>query len=141
MARIYATTEDLTTYLGAGGTVPANATSLLRSASLLISSETRTAVYPTDSGGYALDTTVRAAFRDAACAQVMFWDAMKIDPTLGAAGVAPIAASKSIRGASIQYSTYVSTAQARANAAGVLGPDAWYALDEVGLLNQPPTGY
>ena len=131
--RIYATIEDLTVWLDPD-TVPAGAAGLLRSASGLVRSETKTAVYATDTDGYPTDTALRTAFREAVCAQAKFWADHKINPSLGAAGVAPLAASKSIGGASIQYSTYVSTAAARANAAGVLGPDAWYILADAGLL-------
>ena len=131
--RIYATTEDLTAWL-APNPVPEDAAGLLRSASFLVRSETKTAIYNTDADGYPTDEGKLGAFRDAVCAQAKFWADHKINPSLGAAGVAPLAASKSIGGASIQYSTYVSTAEARANAAGVLGPDAWYILADAGLL-------
>lgn len=134
--RLYATEADLTAWL-APAAVPATFAGLLRSASGLIRSETKTAIYATDSLGFPSDTDTRAAFKDAACAQAKFWADHSIDPSLGAAGVAPLAASKSIGGASIQYSTYVSTAEARANAAGVLGPDAWYILNDAGLLGNP----
>lgn len=134
--RIYATPEELALWL-APKPAPDDAAGLLRSASGLIRSETKTAIYATDSLGYPSNTEIRAAFKDAACAQAKFWADHSIDATLGAAGVAPLAASKSIGGASIQYSTYVSTAEARANAAGVLGPDAWYILADAGLLGNP----
>lgn len=135
--RVYATTQELTEWLGEAP-VPADADRLLRSASRIIGSETKTAIYATDTDGYPTDTPLRDAFREATMEQVMFWADHNIKPWLGAAGVAPLAASKSIGGASVQYSTYVSTAEARANAAGVLGPDAWYILDEAGLLNNSP---
>lgn len=131
--RIYATTADLTTWMEPKP-IPANATSLLRSASNLVYSETKTAFYTTDAAGMPTHPLVVEAFRDATTAQAQFWDTMKVDPSLGAAGVAPLAMSKSIGGASIQYSTYVFTAQARADAAGVLGPEAFYALQQAGLL-------
>ena len=134
--RIYATTEDLTEWMSPVA-IPENAAGLLRSASGLIRSETKTAIYSTDVDGYPTDPVLVTAFMEAACAQTKFWTDHKIDPSLGAAGVAPLAASKSIGGASIQYSTYVSTAEARANAAGVLGPDAWYILADAGLLGNP----
>lgn len=130
--RLYATENDLAGWLGTAA--PADAGALLRSASGLVRSETKTAVYATDVDGYPADTALRTAFREAVCAQAKFWADHGINPSLGAAGVAPLAASKSIGGASIQYSTYVSTAEARANAAGVLGPDAWYILADAGLL-------
>lgn len=131
--RLYATESDLTDWL-APTSLPADAAGLLRSASGLVRTETKTAQYATDADGYPTDTALRTAFREAVCAQAKFWSDHKINPSLGAAGVAPLAASKSIGGASIQYSTYVSTAEARANAAGVLGPDAWYILSDAGLL-------
>jgi hypothetical protein len=134
--KLYATTEELSAWMEPEA-APANAASLLRSASGLIRSETKTARYVTDVDGYPTDTALRTAFREAVCAQAKFWSDHKINPSLGAAGVAPLAASKSIGGASIQYSTYVSTAEARANAAGVLGPDAWYILADAGLLGGP----
>lgn len=135
--RIYATIEDLTEWM-APKPIPANAASLLRSASNLAYSETKTAFYATDTAGMPTHPEILEAFRDATTAQCQFWADMKVDPSLGAAGVAPLAAAKSIGGASIQYSTYVSTAEARANAAGVLGPDAFYALEQAGLLSGQP---
>ncbi|MCQ1951616.1 hypothetical protein NNX28_16990 [Arthrobacter sp. zg-Y859] len=129
--RTYATEEDLT---DAKVDVPENAAGLLRSASSLVRSSTKTARYRTDGHGMPVEPYIVDAFRDATCAQVKFWADMGVDPTLGAAGVKPLAASKSINGASVQYSTYVSTAEARANAAGTLGPDAYYILEDAGLL-------
>ena len=129
--RVYATEEDL---VDAKVTVPENAAGLLRSASFLIRSSTKTARYRTNGEGMPSEPFISAAFRDATCAQVKFWADMGVDPTQGAAGVKPLAASKSINGASVQYSTYVSTAEARANAAGTLGPDAYYILEDAGLL-------
>jgi hypothetical protein len=131
--RIYATNDDLAAWPGIEA-VPADAASLLLLASGLIRTETKTARYATDNAGYPAVPMIRDAFRDAVCAQVKFWIDHKINPSLGAAGVAPLAASKSIGGASIQYSTYVSTAQARADAAGTLGPEAWYILADAELL-------
>lgn len=131
--RIYATETDLAEWPGIE-TVPADAASLLLSASGLVRQETRLARYATDTLGFPSVPMIRDAFRDAVCAQVKFWIDHKINPSLGAAGVAPLAASKSIGGASIQYSTYVSTAQARADAAGTLGPEAWYILADAELL-------
>jgi len=132
--RIYATEAEVQDWIGDGSPLVVNAASLLRSASGLVRQETRAAVYATDSEGYPSVPMVRDAFRDATCAQVKFWVDQNIDPSLGAGGVAPLAASKSIGGASIQYSTYVSTAQARADAAGTLSPEAWYILADAELL-------
>jgi len=131
--REYATTEDLAAWLDPDP-VPANAAGLLRSASGLVRSETKRAVYAVDAGGYPTDTALRTAFRDAVLAQAKFWADSNIDPALGAAGVQPLAASKSIGSASIAYSVYAATAEARANSAGALGPDAFYILEDAGLL-------
>lgn len=131
--KIYATPGELAAWLDPEPS-PANAAGLLRSASGLIRSETKTAIYTTDAEGYPTDTSTREAFRVATMAQVKFWSDSSINPALGAAGVQPLAASKSIGGASIAYSVYAATAEARANSAGALGPDAFYILEDAGLL-------
>lgn len=133
----YATTEDLAAWLDPEP-APANAGALLRSAAGLIRSSTKMARYATDADGYPTDTPVREAFRDATAAQAAYWAGLGIDPAKGAAGVTPLATSKSIGGASITYSIYASTAEARAGAAGVLGPDAFYILEGAGLLSGAP---
>jgi hypothetical protein len=127
--RIYATTEELADWVDP---LPENAAGLLRSASGLVRSETRTAVYATDAGGYPTDTALRTAFRDAVCAQVKFWADLKVDPSTGAAGVKPAAASKSIGGASITYETGATVA--KVEALNAMAPDAWLALSDAGLL-------
>lgn len=132
--RTYATPEELTAWLEPEP-APANAAGLLRSASSLIRSETKRATYATDADGYPTDTKLRTSFREATMAQAAYWSASQIDPALGAAGVKPLAASKSIGGASIAYSVYAATAEARANSAGALGPDAFYILEDAGLLS------
>lgn len=131
--RVYASIEDIRWDMGPTKP-PENAEGLLRAASSLIRSSTKTARYRTDGKGMPSDRFIANAFRDATCAQVKFWAAMGVDPSLGAAGVKPLAASKSINGASVQYATDASTAEARANAAGTLGPDAYYILEDAGLL-------
>ena len=134
--KLYATVDELTEWLSPK-TAPADAGDLLQSASNLIRSETKRAIYATDSAGYPTDTQTRQAFRVATMAQVKFWADSKINPALGAAGVQPLAASKSIGGASIAYSVYAATAEARANSAGALGPDAFFILEDAGLLDGP----
>lgn len=49
------------------------ATRLLTSASKEIRNATKTAIYDTDTDGYPTDTEVRQAFRDACCAQALWW--------------------------------------------------------------------
>lgn len=134
---VYATEADLQAWIGTDP-LPANAAGLLRSASNLVRSSTKMAVYTVDTAGYATVTATREAFRDATTAQAKYWADLGIDPSKGAAGVAPLAASKSIGGASINYSVYAATAEARAGAAGVLGPDAFYILEGAGLLSGRP---
>lgn len=129
--RIYATPEELTAWLSPT-TAPDDAAGLLRSASGLIRSETKLAVYPVDTDGYASNTQTRAAFKDATCAQVKYWLDHKIDPSLGVAGLQPAAVSKSIGGASITYESGATAAKAEALAG--LAPDAHYILSDAGLL-------
>ena len=135
--KLYATEADLSAWM-APAPAPENAAALLRSASGLVRSSTKMATYGTDADGYPTNTALRTAFRDATTAQAKYWADLGIDPSKGAAGVAPLAASKSIGGASINYSVYATTAEARAGAAGVLGPDAFYILEEAGLLSGRP---
>ena len=127
--RLYATEAELSAWM-APTAAPANAGALLRSASSLIRAETRSARYDTDTDGYPTDTALRAAFREAVCAQAKFWADHKVDPSLGHAGVKPAAVSKSIGGASITYG------QPTAGAEDVLGlaPEAYYILADAGLL-------
>jgi hypothetical protein len=139
MPRTYATPAQLAEYTNEAA--PDDAVGLLRSASLLIGTETRTARYPVDKDGYPRDPALLADFRNAACAQAAFWAGLKIKPYLGAAGIAPVASSKSIRSASFQYAATADTARARADAATQLAPDAWRILDDAGLLNTPPGSY
>jgi hypothetical protein len=94
--------------------------------------------YATDDAGLPTDLATRQAFRDATTAQAQYWADLNIDPSKGAAGVTPLAASKSIGGASINYSVYAATAEARAGSAGTLGPDAFYILESAGLLAGSP---
>jgi hypothetical protein len=131
--RIYATEAELADWLGTAA--PANAGALLRSASSLIRAETRSARYVTDTDGYPTDTALRTAFREAVCAQAKFWADHKVDPSLGPAGVAPAAVSKSIGGASITYESGATSAKAE-QVAG-LAPDAYYILADAGLLGGP----
>ncbi len=75
MAQVYATRADLLAYAPAGVTVPADpeATRLLTSASKELRRATVCAIYSTDTDGYPSDATIRQAFRDACCAQAVWW--------------------------------------------------------------------
>lgn len=74
MGRVYATAADYQTY--SGQTPPADIDRQLARASELLDSEVlMTAWYNTDPAtGLPTDSTVAAAFSQAACAQVEFWD-------------------------------------------------------------------
>ncbi|MBW5420272.1 hypothetical protein GKQ77_01635 [Streptomyces sp. BG9H] len=71
MGRVYATTAELEAFTGQPA--PANVARLLARASRLVSAATKAALYDTDPAGYPTDTDIRAAFRDATCAQVGEW--------------------------------------------------------------------
>lgn len=135
MSVIYATVDDL-------GKPPWNldidpdvAEKLIARASRLARQATITARYDVDDNGAPTDETIAAAFRDAVCSQVETWTALDIDPAKGAADGGKAVAAKSFGGASIQYSTYASTVEARARAATQLSLDAHIILAEAGLTN------
>ena len=143
---IYASSDDLTSgetpWLTA---TPTNAGSLLRSASLIVSRETKAAFYDTDSDGYPTDTVTREAFRQATCAQVAGWVSLGIDPmNLGLDGKAPVR-SKQLDGAAIGYDTSASVSAAalatRQAAADDLNSQAVEILREAGLLGTRVWGY
>lgn len=77
MGLVYATQADLVAYTPAKHVdrIPGEpeASRLLAIASKEVLLATRTAVYDTDSDGYPTNTDVRAALRDATCAQALWW--------------------------------------------------------------------
>lgn len=138
MSLVYATSADFTTWTG-NGSPPTNITSLLRSASLLVTEETVTAYYTVDDTGIPTDATVLQAFTDATCAQAAVWVGLGIDPNLaGLDRAAPIKSSK-IGTANVERDTsIVSSAAALASAQAViedLCTDAQRILRQAGLLN------
>ncbi|MFT8442192.1 MAG: hypothetical protein ABF780_05715 [Bifidobacterium aquikefiri] len=139
----YAVADDYRTYCGlsAADTVPANLTQLLRAASLAVREYTGTLFYQTDSDGIPVDAILSAAFRDATCAQAQAMDALGIDPAMGGAIQPNTAASKSISGASVSYTTseQQTAAQLREQVANGLAPIAIRILRASGamLLTQP----
>ena len=72
----YATTTELAAYLG--DVIPDDAERLLDQASTLIDTHIL-AAYPTDANNDPTDTDDIAAFRDATCAQVEYWQAVGED--------------------------------------------------------------
>lgn len=133
----YATAADLAAWTGA--TAPSNATTLLRTASLIVRRVTRTAVYATDTTGLPTDTDTIDAFRDATCAQAAAMDANGVDPLAGQAGASQEVASTSIGSASVSF--VAGSGSAAAALLSDLCAEAAMILGEAGLLNnQPLTG-
>jgi len=139
MSRIFATVSDLNaapwslTALSA-----ADAARMLAFASRLVSHATMSAIYDADTDGMPTDADLKEALQEATCSQVATWSALTVDPAAGAADGGTTVASKSFGGASIQYSVYASTAQARAKAATSLSQDARLILTEAGLTAAGP---
>ena len=134
---IYATTAELQEWLD-GEALPANAASLLRSASLMVRSETMTAVYDTDDQGKPTDTATAEAFRDATCAQAQAWAAMGIKPTTAGVPQAAPVRSKKLASGGIEYDTSVNSSvaafQAKQQAAKTLCAESWMILQQAGLM-------
>jgi len=132
---IYATSAELTTW---GVTPPANATTLLRSASILVRRATMTAIYDVDAAtSLPTDADKVAALRDATCSQVGTWLALAIDPaTGGAAGAGKVVSAKSLGSGTITYAV-TEVAQALADAATSLCQEALLILADAGLTGSP----
>ena len=134
---VYATADDLTTW-GLTPT-PANAASLLRSASLLVRRATLTTRYAADTAGAPTEPVTIEAFRDATCAQVAAWAAADIDPTAGGVQLqaAPTKA-KALGTARVEYDTAaaasVTAMTARTQAATQLCQEAVLILADAGLV-------
>lgn len=69
----YATSEQLTAFLGASSPAPSDVDRLLARASEVIDQALRSSVYATDDAGAPTDAAVITALADATCAQVEFW--------------------------------------------------------------------
>lgn len=140
---VYATTDDLTAAPWSLTITPEQAGPQLRLASALVREATMTARYATDEDGAPAHAPIRAAFRDAVCAQVAAWTASGIDPQAGAAQVAaaPVA-SKRLGSAQIAYDTSgaasVTALAARARAATALCREAVLILRDAGLVVAAP---
>lgn len=141
---LYATSTDLASWTGQAA--PDDAAALLRSASVLVRTATRAALYDVDSAGKPSDAVILGAFRDATCAQAAAWSAAKINPAEQGLGLGePGVVSKSMGGRTVQYadlSGSVTIQQQRATAATELCPEARNILAAEGLLDgQPGIGY
>jgi len=83
MPRVYATSTDLAAYTGSSA--PADADALLAKASRFLDSVVfRLCWYAVGDDGLPTNDLVTAAFRDATCAQAVWWD--QLGDSTGAAG-------------------------------------------------------
>jgi hypothetical protein len=129
----YATSDDLKTWMGLD-TAPANATVLLRSASMLVRDAISGAYYLTDTDGLPTEANVIAALRDATSVQAAAWSTLKIDPLAGGVITSGIKTSKGIGTANITYADAAQAAAARTAAADGLVPEAQRILNAEDLL-------
>lgn len=119
MGRVYATAADYQAY--SGQTPPADIDRLLARASGLLDAEVLiSAWYSTDTAGLPTDTTVAAAFADAACAQVEFWGEVGEDVDMSG----PVEEVK-IGSAQIRYNSGAGTNRVEAT---TIGPRVYRAL-------------
>lgn len=129
--RIYATPSDLMPdWLDE---IPANATRLIRAASVMVEDTTRLALYATDTQGLPTEPEVIEAFRDAVCNQVAIWHAGELDPNAGAAGQALYVKSQTVDGGSVTLEGHVSVEE-RTKAATGLDNSTLMILRNAGLL-------
>lgn len=136
MTLVYATPAQLTEWSGLPS--PANATQLLRSASVLVRRGTITARYNTDTEGLPTDAKVTEAFKEATCAQATLWQTTGINPSAGAIVTTSPVNSKSIGSARIGYDTSaaasVAALNARTAATNSLCDEAFTILQQAGLM-------
>ena len=135
MVLVYATGPDLAAWTGVAA--PANATQLLRSASMLVRSSTIAAVYGVDDTGLPSDAKIVGAFKDATCAQVASWVVAGVDPSGAGVSTAAPVRGKRIGSGSVEYDTAVSGSvtafQAKRAAAVTLCPEAYMILQQAGV--------
>lgn len=134
---IYAQTSDYVTYTGVSD-YPDNITSLLRSASLLITEETITSFYDVDDTGLPTDTGILAAFNEATCAQAYLWATLGVDPNLFGIDITTPVKSSKIGTAEVQFDTQLvsspaALAQAQATISSLCA-DAQRILRQAGVL-------
>ncbi|MFD8254229.1 hypothetical protein [Streptomyces werraensis] len=120
--RVYATTTQLAEYLGAAA--PLDAVRLLTDASRALDDALKTARYTVDVDGLPTEPAVAAAFAEAVCAIVQWWDETG-DP-VGADG-----GWDSVSAGPVSLSRGSGSATAAPIAGGQLPPRAWAALQRV----------
>lgn len=122
-------------------TVPANLPAplpvLLREASRMVRRASITGIYNVADDGTPSDQTVIDAFRDATCAQVSGWVALKVNPLAGGVDQSRVIMNKSLDGASISYANAQSQAAEAADAARYLVPAAVQILRDANLIRSP----
>lgn len=140
----YATVDQLEAWLQ--DTVPDNAASMIRSASMLVRAATRCDYYDTDVNGLPTDVPTLTAFQNATTAQIAMWIKAGIDPSGGVASVigatAGAVASSGIGTGKISYAVTAVTSQsnidALQDAIQSLCPEAIEILLEAGLCQNGP---
>ena len=138
---IYATATELARWItgnpnsdAAEG--PANATVLLRFASLVVREATKRAYYRVDEDGFATDPATLQAFSDATCSLAGTYAALKIDPASGPAAVSQAVQSKSLGPASVTYAVDPSSATAKSDLLqGRLSTESFLILQQAGLIS------
>lgn len=127
MTRIYATPDDLATYTGRPA--PADAVRLLTRASQMLDSRVlRACWYVADpTTGIPTDLLVVAAFRDAVCAQVDWWQ--ELGDSTGAAG----AGWGGVKIGSVDLSRSVTAVSGGDSPARQIAPQVWDALQSPDL--------
>lgn len=133
MVLVYAEAADLSASPWMLSSPPDNAARLIASASNLVRTATRSAVYDVDPAGKPSDTEVLAGFRDAVCAQVTTWIAADIDPTQAGAGASKVVAARGMGPRSVQYATYERDAAQRQWITGHLTDEALAYLQELDI--------
>lgn len=132
MTLTYAASTDLAAWTGTAA--PANATQLLRSASLLVRDATACDYYAADPTGLPTDATILQAFKDATCAHAALWAAAGIDPAAGEAK-ARVLSSKGIGTARLTYADAQAAADAAAASLRELCPEGRRILRDAGLAS------
>lgn len=100
---VYAAPDDLMDGWLDEPPVTAEATRLLRAASILVRKATRCDLYEVDPSGLPTDPDIIEAMRDATCAHAAMWKRAGIDPGAGTAGREVAIKSHTADGGSVTY--------------------------------------
>lgn len=133
---VYASTNDLASWMGTPA--PANATALLRTASLAVREATELAFYATDTTGLPTDATILQAFSDATCSHAAALYQADVDPNAGGVLEPGVHASDGIGSARITYSDAALAAEAKRMLVRGLCQEAQRILRNAGLTPTAP---